>query len=137
MNHESYCEDSLQSTYKPLRRLPQDVLSYIFLFDRTYRDYFQDQIVPYLNKRRIFRVRSSVSLNTNLYLMVDEDYAKLMNSVTKPTFCSTIYFSEPMQPKREYMKLFEILEMIRHHPDSTPVEFCSEIVTWKEFCDDV
>ena len=69
--------------------------------------------------------------------MVDEEYAKLMNSVTNPTFCSTIYFSEPMQPKREYMKLFEILEMVRHPPDSTPVEFCSETVTWKEFCDDV
>lgn len=115
---------------------PQDILSTIFRYDRTYRDYFDDQVVPYLRKRRIFRVRSSVTLNTNLYLMVEEEYAKLMNSVTNPTFCSTIYFSEPMQPKREYMKLFEILELIRH-PDSTPVEFCSEIVTWKEFCDDV
>jgi hypothetical protein len=69
--------------------------------------------------------------------MVDEEYAKLMNSVTNPTFCSTIYFSELHQPKREYMKLFEILEMVRHPPDSTPVEFCSEIVTWKEFCDNI
>jgi hypothetical protein len=116
---------------------PQDILSTIFRYDRTYRDYFDDQVVPYLRKRRIYRVRSSVTLNTNLYLMVEEEYAKLMNSVTNPTFCSTIYFSEPMQPKKDYLRLFEIVDLIRHHPDSTPVEFCSEIVTWKEFCDDV
>ena len=116
---------------------PQDILSTIFRYDRTYRDYFDDQVVPYLRKRRIYRVRSSVTLNTNLYLMVEEEYAKLMNSVTNPTFCSTIYFSEPMQPKKDYLRLFEIVDLIHHHPDSTPVEFCSEIVTWKEFCDDV
>lgn len=115
---------------------PQDILSTIFRYDRTYRDYFDDQVVPYLRKRRIYRVRSSVTLNTNLYLMVEEEYAKLMNSVTNPTFCSTIYFSEPMQPKKDYLRLFEMIELI-HHPDSTPVEFCSEIITWKEFCDDV
>jgi hypothetical protein len=112
---------------------PDEILRQIYAFDGTYRVHFEERVLPYLEKRRVFRVQSC-SLR-NLYLMVDEDYAKLMNSLTSPTFCSTIYFSA-QQTRADYLALFDVLEIIPRHPDSTPVEFCNETFSWKEFCDD-
>lgn len=112
---------------------PDEILRQIFAFDGTYREHFDRKVLPYLEKRRILKV-TSCSLR-NLYLMVDEDYAKLMNSLTSPTFCSTIYFSA-QQTRADYLALFDIVDIVTHHPDSTPVEFCNETFSWKEFCDD-
>jgi len=113
------------------KKLPQDLLGLIYEMDGTYHEYFAEQILPHLERRKVFRVRSSHS--DSLFLMLDEHYAKLLNSLTQPTFCSTIYFS-PSQPKSVYVDLFEFVEIIRH-PPSTPIDFCSEIMNWKEFCD--
>ena len=125
------------------KKLPQDLLSFIYEMDGTYHEYFAEHVLPYLEKRKVFRVRSNRSdslssksssiSSVSLYLVLDENYAKLLNSLTQPTFCSTIYFS-PSQPKSEYTNLFELVEIIRH-PPSTPIEFCSEIMNWKDFCD--
>ena len=125
------------------KKLPQDLLGFIYEMDGTYHEYFAEHVLPYLEKRKVFRVRSNRSdslsssissiSSVSLYLVLDENYAKLLNSLTQPTFCSTIYFSTS-QPKSEYTNLFELVEIIRH-PPSTPIEFCSEIMNWKDFCD--
>ena len=85
-----------------VQKLPTEIIHFIFLFDNTFKTYFSNHVLPYLAKRRLFQVtpKTSLSFKTQkkLFLMIDEDYAKIMNSLTNPTFCSTIFFSKNPSP---------------------------------------
>lgn len=122
--------------------LPPELIQFIFSFDNTFQKYFSTHVLPYLTKRRLFQVLpktlSRMSFNNTqkkLYLMIDEDYAKIMNSLTNPTFCSTIFFSKH-QPKSEYLDLFHLVTLLQH-PPYTPVHFFSETMSWEAFCNEL
>jgi hypothetical protein len=112
-------------------RLPRELWIDIFEYDPTYRFYLSSHVLPYLREPKLYRACSPISRNI-VYISLDKEYAILTNSLTEPSYRSTIFFHRA-EEKKEYLDLFEVLELIASPPRT--VRFFQDIIPWSEFCD--
>jgi hypothetical protein len=112
--------------------LPSEVCGYIYQLDPTYKEIFSMDIIPYLSTKTLYRCQLKSSKTDNqVFIVLDETHATLTNSLTNPTYRSTIYFYSPMD-RHQYRDLFEYKEIIREYP--TTIRFINEDMSWEDFC---
>ena len=112
--------------------LPKEICGYIYQFDPTYREIFSMDVVPYLSTKTLYRCQlKSSNTGNDIFIVLDETHAIATNSLTNPTYRSTIFFHSPME-RHQYRDLFECKEIIKTYP--TTIKFVDEEMTWAEFC---
>lgn len=112
--------------------LPKEICGYIYHLDPTYRDIFSSDVVPYLSTKTLYRCQfKSSKTDDEVFIVLDETHAIVTNSLTIPTYRSTVYFHSPME-RHQYRDLFECKEIIKKYP--TTIRFVDEDMSWAEFC---
>lgn len=112
-------------------RLPRELWIDIFEYDPTFRSYFSTHVLPHVKEPKLYRVCSPVSRNI-VFISLDKEYAILTNSLTEPSYRSTIFFHRA-EERKEYIDLFDVLELIPSPPKT--IRFFQDVIPWSEFCD--
>jgi len=73
--------------------LPSDIITYIYSFDRTFRNYMEENVLPWIHQYKVYTFKSSWNENRSWLIIDTENSMTLVtNSIISPTYRSFGYY---------------------------------------------